>query len=150
MEGYLSMKKNLWKGVMALLLCMALLFTGMIPAARADEGDDPIAAFIERAYNLILDREAEEGGFEFWYENITTGQMSAAELVNGFMTSEEFNNRALPDEQKLDILYHVMFDREPDEGGFAFWMNFLDCGVSISGVVNGFTTSEEFAAVCAK
>ena len=133
------------------MICLSLALTVMLPVrSRADEEPepDPIAEFVERAYLLILDREAEPDGFVFWYDNITQGSMTAAQLVNGFMTSEEFNNRDLSDEEKLDILYHVMFDREPDEGGFAFWKNFMECGVSISAIVNGFTTSDEFAAVC--
>ncbi|MBO4494410.1 MAG: DUF4214 domain-containing protein [Clostridiales bacterium] len=146
-------KRNRFRSLLlACALCFSILFSGMVPAAaRAEEEqEDPIGAFVTRAYTLILDREPEEEGFAFWKESIEKGERTAANLVNEFMTSEEFTARSLDQDQQMEIIYHVMFDREPDEAGMQYWLNYLDCGVSISAIINGFTHSEEFTALCEK
>jgi len=141
--------------VRLLLLVVALAASFILPGfsasfLRAEEEEDPIGDFVTRAYTLILEREPEEEGFAFWRESIGKGEMTAANLVNEFMTGEEFTARDLTDEQKMDIIYHVMFDRDADEAGMTYWLHYLDCGVSISAIINGFTHSEEFTTLCKK
>ncbi|MBR2751369.1 MAG: DUF4214 domain-containing protein [Clostridiales bacterium] len=138
--------------LLSLTLCFSFLFSGMTPSLiRAEEeGEDPIGDFVTRAYTLILEREPEEEGFLFWKESIVKGERTAADLVNEFMISEEFRARDLRQEQQMDIIYHVMFDRDPDEAGISYWLFYLDCGVSISAIINGFTHSEEFTTLCKK
>ena len=134
---------------MAILLAIAIMSTNLLPSTvRAS--DDPIADFIDRAYELILDRKAEDAGFQYWYQNITAGSLTAADIVDQFFHTDEFTGRGINDEGQVEILYHVMFDREPDDGGKQYWLKYLDAGVSISGIINGFTQSPEFAEVCAR
>lgn len=44
-------------------------------------------------------------------------------------------------------IYQAAFDRTPDNGGLAFWIESMDAGTSLIDVANGFVQSAEFAAV---
>jgi len=48
------------------------------------------------------------------------------------------------DEQFVEVLYTIFFDRASDADGKAFRLGKLNNGVSKQTVVNGFTRSEEF------
>jgi len=145
----MSSCKRVWRGVGALLLSFAILVGVLLPKnIRAEEGTDPLGEFVIRAYELILEREPEEEGFAFWHESLTKGERTAANLINEFIISKEMTDRNLPYDEQIEILYHVMFDREGDEAGKKYWLDYMDDGFSISSVVDGFTRSEEFAKVC--
>ena len=109
---------------------------------------DPVAEFVKRNYELILDREAEEDGLNYWTNSLKNKEMTAAEVVNGFMISEEFNGKGYSNEERVKFIYKVMLDREPDADGLNYWVGLLNAGVSDSFIVNGFATSEEFTGIC--
>ncbi|MBR3057856.1 MAG: DUF4214 domain-containing protein [Clostridiales bacterium] len=141
------------QALLAVIVCFSLVLSGFVPAilrAEDEQETDPVAEFVTRAYSLILEREPEKEGFDYWHGAIKKKTMSAAFMLNGFMTSPEFQGRNLSKEEQLDIVYHVMFDREPDEGGFSYWMGYMKAGVSITAIINGFAKSEEFTVLCEK
>ena len=144
-------RKSLWRGALALLLSVALLIGVFLPKnVRAGDGSDSLGEFVTRAYQLILDREPEEAGFAYWYDSLTNGERTAANLINEFIISREMTDRNLPYDEQIDILYHVMFDRDADDAGKKYWLDYMDEGFSISSVVDGFTRSQEFVKVCEK
>ena len=51
---------------------------------------------------------------------------------------------ALNDEAFVDILYHTLFDREPDEGGKTYWLSKLQGGTLRDMLLYGFLLSQEF------
>ena len=110
---------------------------------------DPVEEFVERAYRLILEREAEEGGLDYWTDRLKAGEISGAELVNGFLVSDEFQEKQKSDEEVVTILYRTMLNREPDGGGKTYWLSFLEIGMSRGYVVKGFSSSQEFVGICA-
>lgn len=46
-------------------------------------------AFVTALYQNILDRPAEQGGFDFWVDQLQTGAMSEAQVLAGFSESNE-------------------------------------------------------------
>ena len=109
---------------------------------------DPVEEFVQRAYRLSLEREADEDGLDHWVTQLKSGESSGAEMVNGFLVSDEFRDKQKTDEEVVTILYRVMLNREPDEAGLANWLSHLNNGMSIQFVVNGFSTSPEFGGIC--
>ena len=45
-------------------------------------------------------------------------------------------------------LYHALFDREPDAGGYNAWMSYMLEGHGRAEVIYGFTHSQEFYNLC--
>ncbi len=108
---------------------------------------DPLRAFVKRFYKLILGREADENGLNYWITIIKTS--SAAKAALGFLSSKEFENKNLTDEEFLEILYKTFFDREADEEGLHFWLNYLN-DRSREEVIKNFIKSEEFKKLSEK
>ena len=148
--NFMCSRRGMCRVFGALVLCAAIFFGMFFPKGiiRAEEQSDPLGDFVTRAYDLILDREPDPDGYAFWYKGLKSGEMTAAHLVNGFMISSEMYERHLTEDAQIDILYHVMFDRDADEAGKKYWLQYMEDGFSISSVVDGFTKSEEFLKVC--
>ena len=112
--------------------------------------EDLVKSFVIRAYRLILDREADEEGLDFYTERLQSRQLSGAQLVSSFMNSPEFTDKKVSNEETVSILYRVMMDREPDPDGLAYHKANLDRGLSYNYVINNFSGSAEFGDICAK
>ncbi|MCR5617847.1 MAG: leucine-rich repeat protein [Clostridiales bacterium] len=112
--------------------------------------DPSFEDFVERLYVVALGRASEPEGKAFWTEHVGNGDLNGAQCANEFLLSKEFNDRGLTDEQFLEVLYSVFFDRvaTDDPDGFNFWMNSLKTqGRDV--VVDCFINSTEWCNVCA-
>ena len=107
-----------------------------------------IEAFVQRCYKLILSRQADEGGLKGWSDALETRTAAAAQIIDGFVRSQEYTNRNLSDGESVDILYKTMLDREADAGGKAGWVDALSKGYTLQHIINGFCGSQEFTAIC--
>lgn len=104
--------------------------------------------FVKRLYYYCLNREPDGVGFYDWKNKLVTGQNNGGEVAGGFLFSSEFIDKNLTDRQYVTILYRVFLGREPDPSGMADWTNRLANGLSRQYVMNGFSCSNEFAAIC--
>lgn len=123
------------------------------PDAQSDSNtnDAGIRAFVVRLYVDALGRTSyQESEIDEWYNALRNGEKTGAEVAQGFFFSDEFRNKNLSDEDYVDTLYKVMFDRQADDGGKADWLSRLSAGMSREYVYRGFTDSQEFANVCAQ
>ena len=115
------------------------------------EPDPYIEAFVERFYNEILDRSADEAGLRDWTQKLTSGKSTASDIAKGFIFSKEFKNRELSDDDFITTLYRSFFDREPDSGGKAYWLKILSGDLSKRAeVLEGFLLSPEFVDLADK
>ena len=112
------------------------------------EKADPIKAFVRRCYKLILGRDADEGGLQSWSDALKDKTAAASQIINGFVSSEEFTNRKLSAAESVDILYNTMMDRPADEDGKAGWVDALSMGYTLQHIIAGFCGSDEFAGIC--
>ena len=110
--------------------------------------DAKIRNFVERFYRTILERSPDAGGLNDWTERLKSGIFAGSDVAIGFIFSQEFYNRDTSDEEFVTILYRAFFDREPDAGGFAGWMQKLKDGASRYEVLDGFLYSMEFGNLC--
>ena len=100
------------------------------------------SSFIERFYQNILGRTADEGGMATWLDTIQN--QSAASVAEGFFNSKEFTEKKLNNEDFVDILYQTLFDRDADAGGKEDWLNKLTIGTPRDEVIQGFLHAPEF------
>lgn len=124
------------------------------PTATTAPTEDPkeqIRAFVDRIYTYVLGREPEEEGAQFWTDELYNFSRSGAEVAQGFIFSQEFENRHTSDQEFVTILYKTFFGREPDEAGMNYWLGQLSSGaMDRATVANGFIFSPEWADTCAK
>ena len=116
-----------------------------------DDSKLEIMSFISRLYEFVLNRKAEQGGLDYWTEELYSFRQSGAEVAQGFIFSDEFIGRRTTNEEFVTILYKTFFGREPDAVGFNYWVETLNNGSNDRfAVANGFIYSQEWANTCAE
>jgi len=108
----------------------------------------PTESFIQRLYSKVFDRAADDDGMKYYTEALASGKSTGADVGHGFLCSEEFTSKALSNADYVEILYYTFMDRPSDEEGKAYWINFLENGVSREFVFKGFIESPEFTKIC--
>ena len=126
------------------------LLNAVIHYESAPASTPSVSGFVDRLYNILLGRSAEPEGLSDWTNKLSTGVSTSAEIVYGIAGSPEFNNRGLSNEEVVEKMYEAMLGRASDEGGKANWVNCLNSGMTVTGIVNGFSGSQEFANICAQ
>ena len=120
------------------------------PTTAPEDPKAQILEFVKRIYIYVLDREPEAEGSAFWSDELYAFRRTGAEVAQGFIFSEEFNNRGTTDKQFVEILYKTFFGREADEAGRNYWLEQLATGtMDRVTVANGFIFSQEWADTCA-
>jgi hypothetical protein len=103
-------------------------------------------AVVGRAYELLLDRNVDTGGFAFWIAGVQSG-VSLKDTLSLMMHSPEYTGASLSNGAFVDLLYTNGFGRAADAEGKAFWVGALDTGVSRAQVLEGFASSAEAVTV---
>ena len=107
-----------------------------------------VRAFVNRFYQTIQGREGEEGGLDFWTNNLLEGNFTGADVAKEFVLSDEFKGKNHTNREFLNIMYQAFFGRAADSEGFDFWVDNLHAGCSKEYVVACFVDSEEFTGIC--
>lgn len=114
-----------------------------------EEQAKQLRAFIVRLYTDALGRSTyTEEEIDSWYQRLISGESDGASVAYGFFFSEEFVGKRLTEEEYLDVLYLVMFDRGADEEGKQIWLDKMSIGMSREYIYAGFANSTEFANLC--
>ncbi len=106
------------------------------------------SGFIDRLYSLVLGRPADQGGKDYWMNQVRNEGKTGADIAKGFLYSPEFLNKTMTDSEFLEILYNVFFDRPSDSGGKDYWLGKMAGGMGKQDVIMGFINSTEWANVC--
>lgn len=136
------------------------------------EEKDSLTLFVERLYELILDRAPDKTGLEFWKEELETGELKVMDVIDGFFKSAEFIQREdsvsiipdilnkmskdailienAPEEIQWEVmafvyrLYSYALERQPDRSGLDNWYQWLTEGKETAeSAVYGFVFSQE-------
>ena len=109
--------------------------------------DDVSLAQVFRLYGSTFNRAPDAAGFEFWANQMKSGQ-SLSTLTNSFIGSPEFQSTygSLNNNQFVTLLYNNVLKRAPDAAGFASWLSYVNGGGKREAVVDGFSESGEFQA----
>ena len=101
--------------------------------------NDP-AEFVKQQYRDFLNREADDGGLQFWVNMLNSGAMTKAEIIDYFLGSQEFEGTIAP----IVRLYFAYFLRVPDYAGLMFWIGAYNSGWSLGSISESFAASNEF------
>lgn len=120
----------------------------LIIEAVGTESARQVKNFVIRLYELVLNRNADYQGLADWFNRLVYEVNTGAEVAQGFVFSDEFQNRKLSNEKYIDTLYNTMFNRSADAGGKQLWKDELATGFSRLYVYRGFAESVEFTNLC--
>jgi Ca2+-binding RTX toxin-like protein len=122
-------------------------------ALALDTGPDGNAGQAYRIYRAAFDREPDQVGVGFWIEMLDRGVTLQA-VADGFTRGEEFARLYGANPGNADIvtrLYRNILDREPEKGGYDFWLSVLDNKLTDLGtVLAAFSESPENRAAVAE
>lgn len=96
--------------------------------------------FARQLYRDLLGREPDAGGLAFWQAVVGQGSVSHAQAVSTFLSGEEMKTTGL----FVVKLYEAVLGRDPDYGGWAFWLSALRSGTSPQSLLGSFLNSPEF------
>ena len=116
--------------------------------AAGTDPDDKVAAFVTRCYWLVLGRQPEAQGLGHWTELLKSRQLTAAEVISGFLNSLEYQSKHKPAADLVEIMYRTMLNRASDESGRRNWLQVIANGATMNGLISGFSNSQEFKELC--
>lgn len=102
---------------------------------------------ITRLYTAFFERQPEQGGFEFWIEEYSSGRWNLDRMARQFVVSDEFVETygSLTNEEFVDLIYQNIQGRPGEPTGRAFWIDELNSGRMTRGrVMIFFSESEEY------
>ncbi len=119
------------------------LFLGS-PGVGGEDLRGPQAS-VARLYLAYYLRPPDVGGFDFWLGWLSSGR-SLEQVSQQFASLQEFRNRygSLSDSQYVDLVYRNLFDRTPDAGGKAYWLDRLAKGMTRGRMMTNFSELSEF------
>ncbi len=109
-----------------------------------------IETFLNNLYVNILDRDSDREGLEEWTRLIRNGELTAADVISGFVNSREFDARGLSDSEFIRILYRAILEREVDDVGMSAWKGVIENGSTRMKILQGLIGSRELRALCAQ
>jgi len=112
---------------------------------RASDQKEKIYSFIERFYNLILDRIPSPSEVEYWYQKLQDGEITTKEVAGGFLYSKEFLDKETDNETFVTVLYQAIMNRAAESEGLEFWVNKLNTKeMNRQQVIENFLDSNEY------
>lgn len=104
------------------------------------------AGQVYRLYQAALARVPDQEGLSYWINMVENYGASMRDIGYAMLMSHEFSQKygspAQP-ENFIRALYLNILSREPDAGGFAYWLETLACGADILDVLWVFSESQE-------
>lgn len=103
--------------------------------------------FVTRLYSVMLGRNPDPTGLSNWTQKLLNGEQTAAEVIRGFVFSQEYLNKNTSNEDYISMLYRTLLNRKPDEAGHASWCEKARM-FSRTYLLRGFVQSAEFSQLC--
>ena len=113
-------------------------------------------AQVQTMYVAYYGRPGDEGGINYWANQLAAVDGELSEIIDGFGNSDEFRDRfADLDSESLVInIYQQLLSREPDTGGLTFYVEKYDAGefslASIALRINDGAGNDDLATIANK
>ena len=104
-------------------------------------------AFVERMYTTAMNRDYDVNGREYWASKLANFEVTGEEVGASFFLSDEMTGYNLSNKEFINRLYKTFMDREADDDGLSYWLEFIKTHTRAD-VVYGFTRSPEFNERC--
>ncbi len=107
--------------------------------------DHDTALSIARLYQAAFDRKPNTIELNNWVDQWEIEHLNFSEIADELSNSNEFLETYgnLDDSSFISLIYNHVLDRDPDQGGLAFWVKSLEDGLDRGGVLSHFSESLE-------
>ncbi|BAK81449.1 DUF4214 domain-containing protein [Candidatus Arthromitus sp. SFB-rat-Yit] len=110
--------------------------------------------FICNVYIYSLGRQADERGFAYWENQLSTKVTTPENFVTNLLSEKEFLNLNSTTASRVEALYEVIVARKSDATGLKFWTDKFDAlkgngytdSLALSSIVNEMVNESEFQA----
>jgi len=99
--------------------------------------------YVTLTYNNVFEREPDSGGYNFWKNELDTGNRTRGMAMVEHAESQEYKDK-MSSEVHIVAYYFSLLRRAPDQGGFDYWVARLKDGDSAKGLIADFLYSEEY------
>ena len=107
-------------------------------------------SFVRRLYRLVLEREGESSDYSWWLDNISQNNLNGAQIVYGFVFSDENIQRNTDINSYIVMMYRVFLNREPAEEEINTWLEMLEGKYTRKYMFSQLETSTQFLELCKK
>ena len=122
---------------------------GSIPITENRDKNPQVTGYIQRIYNKVLGRRADADGLNSWTGKMNNNGKTAADVLAGFLDSDEFKKKNTSNEDYVTILFRMCRDRDPEEEELkSFVEATLAKGHTREAVLKKFVRSDEFTKYC--
>ncbi|WP_049962937.1 M14 family zinc carboxypeptidase [Ruminococcus sp. HUN007] len=122
---------------------------GNIPINENRDKNPQVTGYVQKIYNKVLGRRADTDGLNTWTGEINSGNKTAADVLAGILSSDEFRKKNTSNEDYAAILFRMCRDREADaEELKTFVESTLAKGHTREAVLRKFVRSDEFTKYC--
>ena len=104
------MKKHILKskGVSVALSTIVMMQTLLFSTAFVNADSEQIEAFVDRCYEVCLDRDPDPNGRMYWAQELEEKNISGSYVAAGFIFSREYEFRNRTDEEFVKDLYRLL------------------------------------------
>jgi hypothetical protein len=102
-------------------------------------------SFVFLVYRNVLGRNPDSAGFAYWTNQLDTGARTRGQVMLVFSESAEYKSVSI-NMVYVTMMYVGMLRRAPDQGGFDFWVGYLNNGNSGLALIGGFLAAPEYRA----
>ena len=79
--------------------------------------NDELGKYVDNLYKIILKRNPDQGGYNYWYNSLKNSQVSVAQALEQMFNSKESTERKTSNQEYINDVYHAMRERNADEDG---------------------------------
>lgn len=131
---------------------------GSSTVTRPIANTQAISDYLRDVYKNVFGREVDQEGLNYWVQKLSSGQVELEDFFKNLLSENEFLTVAPTPEDKIKKLYAGIFQREPDQGGFNYWVNRYKVELRSEGnerealreVIDDMTDGVEFRGILAK
>jgi hypothetical protein len=121
---------------------------GMASVTGYGAAQTQAAGQVYRLYEAVLGRSPDYGGFQAWFDGLSSGTLTAVQIAGAFAGSAEFRlvYGALDNAAFVTLLYQNVLGRAAAQAEINAWLNLMagETGQSRAQVALGFANSQEF------
>ena len=114
------MEKNIKKFIFGSILSLSVCVVGV--NAFAQTKDEYLNDFLDNVYTVMLERESDPEGKEYWKNKILSEEIGILDFLNQILDQDEFEKLQDSSEDFITKNYTLLVNRAPDEEGFNYWL----------------------------
>ncbi len=98
--------------------------------------------FVDLVYRNVLGRTPDEAGANYWVQQLEQG-LGRGSMMIAFSESAENLQRTLATTQ-VTATYLSLLARTPEPAGFTYWVDAIENGLSLTGLIDAILDSQEY------